>query len=153
MRSLRFFFISILAVLVLFFGAGKIEAHPGRTAADGCHYCRTNCDYWGVPWNERHCHGGILPQPTTQPYVLPTTPRPTPTPTPTPTETPTPEPAVKGETTQTSPSPVAVEGTQTKESGAGGTLMGLAILAVIGGGGFWLVKGIIGRLKSKPPEQ
>ena len=34
------------------------SAHPGRTAADGCHYCRTNCDKWGVAWNERHCHGG-----------------------------------------------------------------------------------------------
>ena len=32
-------------------------AHPGRTASDGCHYCRTNCSSWGVPWNERHCHG------------------------------------------------------------------------------------------------
>jgi len=31
-------------------------AHPGRTASDGCHYCRTNCDNWGVAWNERHCH-------------------------------------------------------------------------------------------------
>ncbi len=33
-------------------------AHPGNTAADGCHYCRTNCDQWGVGWNVRHCHGG-----------------------------------------------------------------------------------------------
>jgi hypothetical protein len=33
-------------------------AHPGRTAADGCHYCRTNCAQWGVPYGERHCHGG-----------------------------------------------------------------------------------------------
>lgn len=32
-------------------------AHPGRTASDGCHYCRTNCDKWGVAWNRRHCHG------------------------------------------------------------------------------------------------
>lgn len=31
--------------------------HPGKTASDGCHYCRTNCDKWGVPWNVRHCHG------------------------------------------------------------------------------------------------
>ena len=30
--------------------------HPGRTALDGCHFCRTNCDSWGVPWNQRHCH-------------------------------------------------------------------------------------------------
>jgi len=34
------------------------SAHPGNTAADGCHYCRTNCDKWGVPWNVRHCHNG-----------------------------------------------------------------------------------------------
>lgn len=33
-------------------------AHPGNTASDGCHYCRTNCGYWGVAWNQRHCHGG-----------------------------------------------------------------------------------------------
>lgn len=33
-------------------------SHPGRTASDGCHYCRTNCGKWGVPWNARHCHGG-----------------------------------------------------------------------------------------------
>ena len=33
-------------------------AHPGRTASDGCHYCRTNCDSWGVPWDELHCHRG-----------------------------------------------------------------------------------------------
>ena len=39
----------------------QVEAHPGRTAADGCHYCRTNCDKWGVAWDERHCHGGSAP--------------------------------------------------------------------------------------------
>ena len=44
---------SILSVSLL----QVASAHPGRTAADGCHYCRTNCDTWGVPWNERHCHG------------------------------------------------------------------------------------------------
>ncbi len=33
-------------------------AHPGNTASDGCHYCRTNCTSWGVAWNQRHCHGG-----------------------------------------------------------------------------------------------
>ena len=31
-------------------------AHPGNTASDGCHYCRTNCSSWGVAWNQRHCH-------------------------------------------------------------------------------------------------
>lgn len=46
-----------LSAAVLIFGFGsEANAHPGNTAADGCHYCRTNCDKWGVPWNERHCH-------------------------------------------------------------------------------------------------
>jgi len=31
-------------------------AHSGRTASDGCHYCRTNCSSYGVGYNERHCH-------------------------------------------------------------------------------------------------
>lgn len=31
-------------------------AHPGRTASDGCHYCKTNCAEWGVPQGQRHCH-------------------------------------------------------------------------------------------------
>ncbi|MBC6414076.1 MAG: hypothetical protein GDA45_03975 [Chromatiales bacterium] len=33
-------------------------AHPGRTAADGCHYCRTNCAAWGEVHGTRHCHNG-----------------------------------------------------------------------------------------------
>lgn len=47
--------LTILAFLVVV--PTTALAHPGRTAADGCHYCRTNCDTWGVPWDERHCHG------------------------------------------------------------------------------------------------
>ncbi|NOS67764.1 MAG: hypothetical protein HOO67_05375 [Candidatus Peribacteraceae bacterium] len=41
-------------------------AHPGNTAADGCHFCRTNCSKWGVPWNERHCHNA---KPTPKPVT------------------------------------------------------------------------------------
>ena len=66
-------------------------AHPGNTASDGCHYCRTNCDSWGVAWNERHCHGGstYTAPPVVQYTSIPTyTPRPTATPIP-PTNTPT----------------------------------------------------------------
>lgn len=50
--------ISLSILFLFFFSASTSFAHPGRTASDGCHYCRTNCDSWGVPWNERHCHGG-----------------------------------------------------------------------------------------------
>ena len=81
MRIIKSLFISLLAIIVLGFYAGVVDAHPGRTAADGCHYCRTNCDTWGVPWNERHCHGGSIPddssntappppQPTQSPQVI-----------------------------------------------------------------------------------
>ena len=41
----------------LVWAALDAAAHPGRTAADGCHYCRTNCEQWGVEPNKRHCHG------------------------------------------------------------------------------------------------
>lgn len=47
-----------LLLLPLFIFSAQIQAHPGRTAADGCHYCRTNCGQWGVASNKRHCHGG-----------------------------------------------------------------------------------------------
>jgi hypothetical protein len=34
-----------------------VSAHPGNTAADGMHYCWTNCSYWGVEYGQRHSHG------------------------------------------------------------------------------------------------
>lgn len=56
----------VLIIIMLFILSPSISyAHPGRTASDGCHYCRTNCDRWGVPWNERHCHGGSSYKSTT----------------------------------------------------------------------------------------
>ena len=33
-------------------------AHFGGVAGDGCHYCRVNCDQYGVAYGERHCHPG-----------------------------------------------------------------------------------------------
>lgn len=86
--------IKTLSVFLFFFLVllpKNIFAHPGNTASDGCHYCRTNCDKWGVPWNERHCHsGGTIETVQTVHIVQPTsTPRPTATPTKKPTSTPT----------------------------------------------------------------
>lgn len=46
--------ILVIATLLLF--PVLTSAHPGRTASDGCHVCRTNCEKWGVPRGERHCH-------------------------------------------------------------------------------------------------
>ncbi len=54
-------FIIIIGGLLLY---SSSLAHPGNTASDGCHYCRTNCSSWGVAWNQRHCHRAkALPQP------------------------------------------------------------------------------------------
>ena len=47
------YFLGILLFCVMF---TPTFAHPGNTASDGCHYCRTNCDEWGVAWDQRHCH-------------------------------------------------------------------------------------------------
>ena len=35
-----------------------VVAHPGRTDANGCHTCRTNCAKWGLSQGEYHCHNG-----------------------------------------------------------------------------------------------
>ena len=45
-----------LALLVVVLMASPALAHPGRSAADGCHFCRTNCAKWGEVAGERHCH-------------------------------------------------------------------------------------------------
>lgn len=54
----KFLPILTTTLLVVFLSKTPVFAHPGRTASDGCHYCRTRCDYWGERWNARHCHRG-----------------------------------------------------------------------------------------------
>lgn len=150
------FFLPLLTFLLLFLFPPVVFAHPGRTAADGCHYCRTNCDYWGVPWNVRHCHGGtapVVPEYSAPKTESTSTPTRKPTPTPTLSLTPTPEPEVKGETTQLPSPPIAVVDTQTKETGTGDTLLGLGILAVLGGGAFWLMRSLWRKFKGRTSQQ
>lgn len=53
--------ITVLALVASLFSL-TAYAHPGRTASDGCHYCRTNCAKWGVEHGARHCHGGLKPE-------------------------------------------------------------------------------------------
>jgi hypothetical protein len=47
-----------IASVILLLASFSASSHPGNTAADGCHYCRTNCGQWGVPYGVRHCHNG-----------------------------------------------------------------------------------------------
>lgn len=86
----------IVFLVILFFSLRpKVYAHPGRTASDGCHYCRTNCAYWGEVYGARHCHGGSSADPNpiifpTSTPILPVVPPVYP-----PTSTPTPWPTLK----------------------------------------------------------
>ena len=59
-----------LLLLAILFATQATFAHPGRTASGGCHYCRTNCGSWGVPWNERHCHGRVKDDPVEKLMVI-----------------------------------------------------------------------------------
>ncbi len=45
-----------LLTLVVVRTASPALAHPGGLAADGCHYCRTNCETYGLETDTRHCH-------------------------------------------------------------------------------------------------
>ena len=48
---------AIYALLILCIGQFSVAyAHPGGLEADGCHYCRTNCDKWDVKSDHKHCH-------------------------------------------------------------------------------------------------
>jgi len=127
----------ITTFLVVFLSKTPVFAHPGRTAADGCHYCRTRCDYWGVPWNTRHCHGGTAPAPP--PKV-----EPTPTPkiiVPVLTPTPSPEPQLTPE----------VKGTATQEAqpiSTAETIGAFGAMGIIGWGAYRLLRRFI--VKKKP---
>jgi hypothetical protein len=71
--------IIILTLIIASSFTELIFAHPGNTASDGCHYCRTNCDKWWEVWNARHCHWwSTYTAPT---YTAPTYVEPTKTPT------------------------------------------------------------------------
>jgi hypothetical protein len=48
----------IVIVLLSSISVGTVEAHPGRTDANGGHTCRTNCASWGLSQGEYHYHGG-----------------------------------------------------------------------------------------------
>ena len=50
-------FIALMLVL-FFFPVQMLEAHPGRTDANGGHTCRTNCEKWGLQYGQYHYHNG-----------------------------------------------------------------------------------------------
>jgi len=105
--------LAIAAALAVFLFSIEVNAHPGRTASDGCHYCRTNCAKWGEIQGARHCHGGYTPpaqksvvetapvivEPSPSPIIVKTTPPPSPRfrPSLKPSPKPSPSPKVLGE--------------------------------------------------------
>ena len=157
----KILFVILGIILPIFAYPSIISAHPGRTASDGCHYCRTNCASWGEVQGARHCHGGgstapiILNPPTPIPTSIPTnTPTPKPTSTPMPTSIPTPEPTstatptpnetsipistptlspeVRGEKTEN------IQGAEESGDSSSGMLLPLGALGLAGG--YWFYK-------------
>ena len=47
----------VILILITFIPT-IVFAHPGKTDANGCHYCRTNCAKWGLYNGQYHCHNG-----------------------------------------------------------------------------------------------
>lgn len=132
--------ILLTSLFLLLLLAPTVSAHPGRTASDGCHYCRTNCDSWGVPWNERHCHGGytapvVVPKtytPTNTPVPPTATPYPTSTPIPTDTPVPT-STTIPISNSQSNTQGVAGASTSSDDSSIS-TILGLLLLSGLIGG-------------------
>ncbi|MDD2224701.1 MAG: hypothetical protein PHP97_00865 [Candidatus Shapirobacteria bacterium] len=151
--------LSIFFIFSLILLPKNTFAHPGNTASDGCHYCRTNCDRWGVPWNERHCHGGTVvetvqptstPIPTAIPTKKPTlTPTPTNTPTPIITNTPTLEPTKTEEISPTPQPEILGETTikTTEPTKNSDVILGFSFLGLIGFGVYKLFVKIKNKLK------
>ncbi|MFC1727621.1 hypothetical protein ACFL0Y_03810 [Patescibacteria group bacterium] len=157
----------IATISVAFLMVTPAFAHPGRTASDDCHYCKTNCSKWGVPWDTRHCHGGVpiepepeyiapVVEPTLAPqYIAPTatpTPRPTATPTPKSTATPTlslsPTETPASEPTQESILTPEVKGVSDQEGGGSstaGTVGALGTMGVVGWGGYKIVRKLLSK--------
>lgn len=160
-------------IVVFFLFAAPTSAHPGGTASDGCHYCKTNCDKWGEAWGERHCHGGgseqtsqpiQQSQPEPNPYIRPIkisiptkvpTAVPTSAPLPTPTLSSTPTPTIRptsmdlGTTDSSSDeSSDKSEDIKTEPLTATETTVGLGVLGSMGYGALWIGKKILARFIS-----
>lgn len=54
-KVLRFI---VIVLLLISFSPLSVKAHPGRTDANGCHTCKTNCEKYGLDYGEYHCHNG-----------------------------------------------------------------------------------------------
>lgn len=156
----KFLPILVTTLLVVFLSKTPVFAHPGRTASDGCHYCRTRCDYWGVTWNVRHCHGGAIPaspprvEQTPTPIII--TPIPSPIPSPSPSLKPSPSPSpspslspIPSPSPSLSPAPqqsseVKGETTQnTSSTSAARTIGSLGLMGALVWGAYKLIKKIV----------
>lgn len=54
----KYYGVVFIMVVILLTIPQIVLAHPGRTDANGCHTCRTNCAEWGLSTGEYHCHNG-----------------------------------------------------------------------------------------------
>ncbi|RNB78117.1 YHYH domain-containing protein [Brevibacillus nitrificans] len=69
---MKYFYHFIVLLTLLLVPFNMVDAHPGRTDANGGHTCRTNCEKWGLQYGQYHYHnggstssGGSQPKPST----------------------------------------------------------------------------------------
>lgn len=48
----------LVLLFLLAFSTVNVSAHPGNTDSNGCHYCYTNCEAYGLSYRQYHCHNG-----------------------------------------------------------------------------------------------
>lgn len=54
--AMKVLILTVITIAALFIGFTAALGHSGGTDSEGCHVCRTSCDFWGLETGERHCH-------------------------------------------------------------------------------------------------
>lgn len=53
---MKFKNILILVVITVILNTNQVSAHSGGTDSNSCHTCHTNCEKYGLGYEEYHCH-------------------------------------------------------------------------------------------------
>jgi hypothetical protein len=154
----------------------SVEAHPGKTDGSGGHTCRTNCEQWGLDYEEYHYHNpdGSIRRVETKTYEespvvqkqvestidqtkLPSSPIPTPSPSPLPSPEISPDPIIEPIEEENDDiaeaDPNETEEVSENESGESSGVGGLIKLGAVTGLGYWGYKRLKGKKKVSPSSK
>lgn len=63
--------ISLFALTTIFFVVQPVSADPGKTDEDGCHFCKANCEKYGLTYGVYHCHEEAVKKPNPNSQKIP----------------------------------------------------------------------------------